>query len=617
MRNTISHGSEKKVGDPPTCNAERDIVYRPIDAEREQDPKLAQLDLYFTDLGGGKRVVVYVHGGSWTRGDKSEIHENPRLLEFLLRNECLVASVNFRPIQTNEARKVTYADQANDIAAALKWLSKHVEEFGGRPEGFILLGYSSGAHLSALVALDDRYLSNQGLDGSWVEGVISMDVHSYDIPAALIEMEQSPLKKNISRMTSLFGGSRSEQDAASPIAYLANLAPKSFLLFSCGRSGGLPQTVSKVMSKSFKESLIAHGHRAVHVHLGHCDHRSILSRFGSVRDRVSKNIKDFLEIATPSRGPAIRTRSKLLASSLASNIEISEERQREAVRLAETTNRPAVEIAREFGVPLHEFYSWRKQFNRHRSTSDSPASGKGSVRRGRGNIAPPVQNSIEEISEERQREAVRLAETTNRPAVEIAREFGVSLREFYSWRKHFKQHRSTSDSRASGKGSVSRGPGNIAPRVQNSIEGISEERQREAVRLAETTNRPAVEIAREFGVSLHEFYVWRKQFNRHRSTSDSRASGKGSVRRGPGNIAPRVRNSIEGISEERQREAVRLAETTNRPAVEIAREFGVSLREFYSWRKHFKQHRSTRMSASTRAERRKSGLGPIPRRRQR
>ena len=450
MRNTISPGSEKKVGDPLACNAERDIVYRPINAELGQDPKLAQLDLYFTDPGGAKRVVVYVHGGGWTRGDKTEIHKNPRLLELLLRNECVVASVNFRPIRTNEARKVTYADQTNDIAAALKWLSNHVEEFGGRPESFILLGYSSGAHLSALVALDDRHLSNQGLDGSWVKGVICMDVHSYDIPAALIEMEQSPLKENISLMTSLFGGSRSEQAAASPIAYLANPHPKSFLLFSCGYSGGRPQTVSKVMSKSFQESLIAHGHRAVHVHLGHCDHRSILSRFGSPRDGVSKNIKDFLESATPSR-PAIRTRSKRLASSLASNTKISEERQREAVRLAETTNRPAVEIAREFGVSIQELYSWRKHFNRHCSTSDSPASGKSSVRRWPGNIAPRAQNSIEEISGERQREAVRLAETTNRPAVEIAREFGVPLHEFYAWRKHFSSSSTRTSASYSGR----------------------------------------------------------------------------------------------------------------------------------------------------------------------
>ena len=193
-----------------------------------------------------------------------------------------------------------------------------------------------------------------------------MDVHIYDIPAALIEMEQSPLKEYISLMTSLFGGSRSEQHAASPIAYLANPDPKWFLLFSCGLSGGRPQTVSKVMSKSFKDSLIAHGHRAVHVHLEHCDHRSILSWFGSPRDRVWKNIKDFLKIAV-----------------------ISEERKREAVRLAETTNRPAVAIAREFGVTLQEFYSWKKQFKQHRSTSDSPASVKGSVRCGPGNDRSP------------------------------------------------------------------------------------------------------------------------------------------------------------------------------------------------------------------------------------
>jgi thioester reductase-like protein len=65
------------------------------------------------------------------------------------------------------------------------------------------------------------------------------------------------------------------------------------------------------------------------------------------------------------------SRVKLLASSLASNAEISEECKCEAVRLAETTNRSAVEIAREFGVPLHEFYAWRKHFKQHRSTRTS------------------------------------------------------------------------------------------------------------------------------------------------------------------------------------------------------------------------------------------------------
>jgi hypothetical protein len=316
---------------------------------------------------------VYVHGGGWTRGDKSEIHKNPRLLEFLPRNGCLVASVNFRPIQTNEARKVTYADQAHDIAAALKWLSNHVEKFGGRPEGFILLGHSSGAHLCALVALDDRYLSNQGLDGSWVKGVISMDVHSYDIPAAL-------------RLPNRVLGERCPEIV--PVVLLRPL----------GRTPSDSEQSHVQVVQGF-----AHGHRAVHVHLEHCDHHSILSRFGSAPERVLENIKDFLEIATPSRGPAIRTQSKILASSLASNTEISEERKREAVRLAETTNRPAVEIAREFGVPCMSSILGGSNSTGTAAGAIRPRAERGSVRRGPGNSAPPVQNSIEQISEERQR----------------------------------------------------------------------------------------------------------------------------------------------------------------------------------------------------------------------
>ena len=176
--------------------------------------------------------------------------------------------------------------------------------------------------------------------------------------------------------------------------------------------------------------------------------------------RAKANVAEYSRrLSEARRAPGV----KLLASSLASNTEISEECKREAVRLLEDTNRPAVEIAREFGVSLQKFYTWRKQFNRHHSTSNSPASGKGSVRRGPGTIAPRVQNSLEEISEERQREAVRLAETTKRPTVEIAREFGVSLQEVYSWRKQFNRHRSTRTSASYSGGTTQVRPGTDSP----------------------------------------------------------------------------------------------------------------------------------------------------------
>ena len=176
--------------------------------------------------------------------------------------------------------------------------------------------------------------------------------------------------------------------------------------------------------------------------------------------RAKANVAEYWRrLSEARRAPGV----KLLASFLASNTEISEECKREAVRLLENTSRPAVEIAREFGISLQKFYSWRKQFKRHRSTSNSPASGKGSVRRGPGTIAPRVRNSLEEISEERQREAVRLAETTKRPTVEIAREFGVSLQEVYSWRKQFNRHRSARTSASYSGGTTQVRPGTDSP----------------------------------------------------------------------------------------------------------------------------------------------------------
>jgi len=41
-------------------------------------------DLFFTKDQRRKRVVVYVHGGKWIAGDKSEIENYPPLLDFFV-----------------------------------------------------------------------------------------------------------------------------------------------------------------------------------------------------------------------------------------------------------------------------------------------------------------------------------------------------------------------------------------------------------------------------------------------------------------------------------------------------------------------------------------------------
>ena len=59
----------------------------------------------------------------------------------------------------------------------------NVHRYGGDPAAFVLAGYSSGAHLASLVATDERYLEQQGLDTKIIRAVSAWDVPAYDVPA--------------------------------------------------------------------------------------------------------------------------------------------------------------------------------------------------------------------------------------------------------------------------------------------------------------------------------------------------------------------------------------------------------------------------------------------------
>ena len=52
-----------------------------------------KMDIYFPDSGGPWRTLVYVHGGSWMHGDKSEAAMFARMMTSL---DYAVVSLNYR-----------------------------------------------------------------------------------------------------------------------------------------------------------------------------------------------------------------------------------------------------------------------------------------------------------------------------------------------------------------------------------------------------------------------------------------------------------------------------------------------------------------------------------------
>jgi acetyl esterase/lipase len=115
-----------------------------------------KLDLFLPERDE-PRLLVFVHAGGWTGGDKA----NYRALgEMLAGFGYAVALPNHRL-----APEFPYPAAAEDVAAAVAFLLRSSAESGIRGEGMLLGGHSSGAHLAALTALHPRYQPESAVAG--------------------------------------------------------------------------------------------------------------------------------------------------------------------------------------------------------------------------------------------------------------------------------------------------------------------------------------------------------------------------------------------------------------------------------------------------------------------
>jgi acetyl esterase/lipase len=140
------------------------------------DPRLLSLDLYSAEGDGPHPIMVMVHGGGWSKGDKTGRAVIAPKARWLSRKGWLFASVNYRL-----SPAVSHPEHANDVAQSIAWLIEHADEFNGDPDRIFLMGHSSGAHIVAAVACDPRHLERAGLSPDVIKGTIPLDVGAYDI----------------------------------------------------------------------------------------------------------------------------------------------------------------------------------------------------------------------------------------------------------------------------------------------------------------------------------------------------------------------------------------------------------------------------------------------------
>jgi arylformamidase len=269
-----------------------DISYH---AEPVSDPRYNKLDVYFQNTTERKPVIMYVHGGGWAGpgvidGDKANLEKFEQFPKSLLEKGYVIASINRRALnmQLNatgiNSDKVTYDDQAIDVARAVKWISLNAEKFGGDSTRIVLLGFSSGAHLVALTASNKRYLQEQEVNPGTVKAVIAVDFHAYEIPLAIRLMAGTSLEEEISALKTIFGKTEAEQKKASPSEYVSDSVTPPMLLFSAGFKDGSQQNVSNLGSGAFKDKLLSGKRICQHQHFETKDHTQLMLDYGTQKD---------------------------------------------------------------------------------------------------------------------------------------------------------------------------------------------------------------------------------------------------------------------------------------------------------------------------------------------
>ena len=182
-----------------------------------------RLDVYAPKGADGAPVVVFVHGGEWSRHDKTDVSYKPK---FLNDNGIVFVSINYRL-----SPAVTHPAHVADVAAAVHWVCTHAREFGAAPDKIVLMGHSAGCHLVTLVALDRRYLAGVGLRPADLRGVVAWSGGAYD----LVEKVNAG-GMYASYIRQAFGDSQAAWRDASPVAHVGDAPPlPRFLLVSVER----------------------------------------------------------------------------------------------------------------------------------------------------------------------------------------------------------------------------------------------------------------------------------------------------------------------------------------------------------------------------------------------
>ncbi len=269
--------------------ATRDVAFEQVPGVA---PNLLSLDYYLPIRPAGcgaAPLVVFVHGGGFSRGDKAnKISDKVNLLT---GQGWAFASVNYRlsPASSKDLPgDIRYPVHEQDVATAVGWLRAHSATLGTDPSRIALIGHSSGAFLTSLLSTDTSFLTKAGVPIADVPCPVSLDTE-YSIPKQIAHGgKQEALYRKA------FGADPTTWAVGSPITHTEPGASRPrFLIVTQGK----PDDTRRVdQAEAFRDALVAGGTPATVLDVSPLQHEEINAAVGASNEmRVTPPVVSFLQ----------------------------------------------------------------------------------------------------------------------------------------------------------------------------------------------------------------------------------------------------------------------------------------------------------------------------------
>lgn len=135
-------------------------------------------DVYLPADAANAPIIVMVHGGAWTSGDKQGDDVAEAKAGYFVAKGYIFVSLNYRLLPKSDP-----LIQAADVARGIANIQTNAVKWGGDKNKIVLMGSGAGGHLAALLSSNPSLASDQGAS-IWAAAVI-LETAALNVPALM------------------------------------------------------------------------------------------------------------------------------------------------------------------------------------------------------------------------------------------------------------------------------------------------------------------------------------------------------------------------------------------------------------------------------------------------